>query len=334
MEAIVSMLLLAAALVPTKNWFTPEQPVTVEVRDVGGAANLVLTNFTGNRLDPKGSAEVADGKTVNLNDLFPQLGTPGTYILYLTKQGGEAARAADLTKDFVGTPLVIEVRENRKRGAPPGTMVIKVEPLRYAVMQTDKGPVTLAFYYDVAPNTVDSFLELAAGGYFDGMLFHRVVKDFVIQGGDPLGYDPARAGTGGPGFQIDAEFNDRLHEAGALSMARSGDPGEKSGLAPRPDFANSAGSQFFVSLDYNDSTKSLDRKYTVFGKVTSGMDAVKQIGAVAVDAKDRPTTPQPIKKIEVKPVAPGENPYVGLLAPKQDAADAAAPTGSKEQPAK
>src|SRR3989442_8101703 len=105
-------------------------------------------------------------------------------------------------------------------------MVVRVEPLRYAVMQTAHGPVTMAFYYDIAPNTVSNFLTLSEQGFYDGLTFHRIAPGFVIQGGDPRG-----DGTGGPGYMIDAEFSDpkdsgRSHDAGALSMARSGDPGE------------------------------------------------------------------------------------------------------------
>jgi len=122
-------------------------------------------------------------------------------------------------------------------------MVTKVEPLRYVMMTTKQGPIKMAFYYDVAPNTVNSFLTLSEQGYFNGLLFHRIVKDFVIQGGDPKG-----DGSGGPGYNLEAEFNDRLHTEGVLSMARASEP-------------NSAGSQFFICLDYG-HTKSLDHQYT------------------------------------------------------------------------
>ncbi|QOV92566.1 peptidylprolyl isomerase [Humisphaera borealis] len=173
-------------------------------------------------------------------------------------------------------------------------MVTKVEPLKYLVMTTSKGPMTMAFYYDMAPNTVHNFVTLAAEGYYNGLNFHRIVPGFVIQGGDPRG-----DGTGGPGYQIDAEFNERRHDAGVLSMARSQDP-------------DSAGSQFFVCLDYQ-QTRALDRKYTAFGKVVAGMDAVKAIAAVARNQEnDRPTENQLIEKVEVKNVTATDNPYVGL----------------------
>jgi peptidyl-prolyl cis-trans isomerase B (cyclophilin B) len=303
-SAIGAVLFLAASLAPTKGWFAPSQPLNVTVK-AEGEASLVLTDFNGRALEAKAPADVKGDATVDLKDLYVALQTPGTYILYLVKKGGTA-------EDFLATPLVIGVREDRRRGAPPGPMVVRVEPLRYAVMQTAHGPVTVAFYYDVAPHTVETILTLAEQGYYDGLTFHRIVPGFVIQGGDPRG-----DGTGGPGFMIDAEFNGRPHEAGALSMARNGDPGEVPGVMPRSEFANSAGSQFFVCLNY-DNTKQLDGKYTVFGKVTSGMEAVNKIAqAPLADEKNgRPQSPQVIQKLEVKPVTKEANPYAQILKPR------------------
>lgn len=174
----------------------------------------------------------------------------------------------------------------------------------------------LAFYFDVAPNTADSFLTLAKGGYFDGLTFHRIVPSFVIQGGDPRG-----DGTGGPGYQLGAEFSDRPHVEGSLSMARTGDPAENSPTGnpgegrrtmPRPEYANSAGSQFFICLDYA-NTKQLDGRYTVFGKVVKGAEVYKAISGVAIDGGSRPVTPVVIQKVEIKPVTSDVNPYVGLI---------------------
>ena len=131
----------------------------------------------------------------------------------------------------------------------------------------------MVFYYDVVPNTAENFLRLSEEGFYDGLTFHRIVPGFVIQGGDPRG-----DGTGGPGYMINAEFSTKPHKEGVLSMARSGDPGEGTGGRPRPEFANSASSQFFICLDYA-QTRALDGKYTAFGEVTDGMDAVKKIAA-------------------------------------------------------
>jgi peptidylprolyl isomerase/peptidyl-prolyl cis-trans isomerase B (cyclophilin B) len=118
------------------------------------------------------------------------------------------------------------------------------------------GTIVIEFYPDVAPNTVANFEKLANSGFYNGLNFHRVVPDFVVQGGDPNG-----DGTGGPGYKIKAEFNDRKHVTGTVAMARSQDP-------------NSAGSQFYICLA---PTPHLDRNYTVFGQVTEGMDLVQNI---------------------------------------------------------
>jgi peptidyl-prolyl cis-trans isomerase B (cyclophilin B) len=153
----------------------------------------------------------------------------------------------------------------------------------------------MAFYYDVAPNTVDSFLRLSSEGYYDGLTFHRILPGFVIQGGDPKG-----DGSGGPGFSVGAEFNPQLHTEGVLSMARAEDP-------------NSAGSQFFVCLDYA-QTKHLDGKYTAYGKVVDGLAAVKAIASTPLaDAESgKPVTPPLINKAEVFPVTHDHNPYAAM----------------------
>jgi peptidyl-prolyl cis-trans isomerase B (cyclophilin B) len=182
-----------------------------------------------------------------------------------------------------------------------------------------------AFYYDVAPHTVETFQSLAENGFYDGLTFHRVVPKFVIQGGDPRG-----DGTGGPGFMIDEEFNTRPHETGALSMARNTDPGEGPGVMPRPEFANTAGSQFFICVN-GDNTRVLDGKYTVFGRVIEGMETVNQIAAapLADERSERPKEPQVIRKIEIKPVTPQENPYRHVLRPR----DVTAASQPQSQPA-
>ena len=131
-----------------------------------------------------------------------------------------------------------------------------------AVITTAKGVIRLRFFGDVAPNHVKSFVELAKSGFYDGTTFHRVEQGFVVQGGDPFsktGGGPV--GTGGPGYRVPAEFSDRPHLEGTLSMARSTDP-------------NSAGSQFFICLG---AAPHLNGKYTVFGEVMEGMDVVKTL---------------------------------------------------------
>lgn len=139
-------------------------------------------------------------------------------------------------------------------------------------------------YPEIAPNTVNNFISLINKGYYDGLIFHRVIKGFMIQGGDPEG-----TGMGGPGYGIKGEFasngfkNDLAHEAGVLSMARSMMP-------------NSAGSQFFIM--HKDSPH-LDGDYAAFGKVTEGMDVVDKIAESKTDRSDRPVEEQKIKKVTV-----------------------------------
>lgn len=125
-------------------------------------------------------------------------------------------------------------------------------------METSKGPVVLELYPDVAPKHVESFKTLIAKGFYDGLTFHRVVPDFVVQGGDPKG-----DGTGGPGYNLEAEFSDLPHKRGTLSMARSGHP-------------DSAGSQFYIVLD-EQNARHLDGQYTIFGQVVRGMENVDSI---------------------------------------------------------
>lgn len=140
---------------------------------------------------------------------------------------------------------------------------------------TKFGEIELEFFPDAAPKTVENFKKLAGSGFYDNLVFHRIVPGFVIQGGDPnTKTDSARSrwGTGGPGWNVRAEFNKNKHTRGALSMARSQDP-------------NSAGSQFFIVLK---DAAFLDGQYTVFGRVTSGMDAVDKIAALKTDQNDAP----------------------------------------------
>ncbi len=292
-------------LFPLKAWVAPKQPLMVEVK-TQETVKLVLTDFGGQGVEPANEADavISGDKTVDLQKVFPAAAnTPGTYLLY-------AVAKDKLLPAFQGTPLVINVLNDKRRNTPNEVLVTHIEPLRYAVATTDQGKMTLAFYYDVAPHTVDNFLELSVGGFFNKLTFHRIIPGFVIQGGDPLG-----DGTGGPGYQITAEFNDRPHLPGVLSMARNGDPLEQQPPypLPRPQFANTAGSQFFICLDY-DHTKALDGRYTTFGKVVEGMETVQKIAGtpIADAATGRPAKPPVIQSIEVRSVTAKENPYVNF----------------------
>lgn len=143
-----------------------------------------------------------------------------------------------------------------------------------AIIETKFGNITLKFFPEVAPGHVKNFIDLAKKGFYDGTTFHRVIPGFMIQGGDPISKDPkARGvGTGGPGYSIKAEFNDKPHKRGTLSMARSANP-------------DSAGSQFFICVA---DARFLDKQYSVFGEVESGMEAVDKIVAQPRDPNDKP----------------------------------------------
>ncbi len=162
-----------------------------------------------------------------------------------------------------------------------------------AVIKTSDGEMVAEFWSDVAPNTVENFKKLAKSGFYDGTAFHRIVKGFMIQGGDPLTKDPSkesRWGTGDPGYKIKAEFNDKIHDKGVLSMARSQDP-------------DSAGSQFFICLG---RAPHLDRQYTAFGKVIKGLDVLTKIGDTEVvmsgsGEKSKPTKRVSVESIKIEP---------------------------------
>jgi cyclophilin family peptidyl-prolyl cis-trans isomerase len=147
-----------------------------------------------------------------------------------------------------------------------------------ATLHTSEGDVELELYPEDAPKTVDNFTKLASEGFYDGLTFHRVIPDFMIQGGCPLG-----TGTGGPGYTFEDEINEHKVERGALAMANAG--------------PNTNGSQFFIVTA--EATPWLDGKHTVFGKVTAGQDVVDRISMTDRDVRDRPRTPVTIDSVEL-----------------------------------
>jgi peptidyl-prolyl cis-trans isomerase B (cyclophilin B) len=147
-----------------------------------------------------------------------------------------------------------------------------------ATLHTNHGAIAIELYDEDAPKTVDNFLKLARDGFYDGVIFHRVIPDFMIQGGDPTG-----TGTGGPGYQFEDEFNQHKVVRGALAMANAG--------------PNTNGSQFFIVTTPEASW--LDGKHTVFGRVSDGMDVVDAISAVETDARDKPRSDVVIERIDV-----------------------------------
>ncbi len=155
-----------------------------------------------------------------------------------------------------------------------------------AVIETNKGTMVVEFWSDVAPKTVENFKKLSRSGFYDGTCFHRIIKGFMIQGGDPLTKDEKNAGrfgTGGPGWTIKAEFNQNKHVRGVLSMARTSDP-------------DSAGSQFFICLE---AARNLDNQYTAFGKLIAGEDVLMKIGDTPTAGREGST---PTEKVELKSV--------------------------------
>jgi len=147
-----------------------------------------------------------------------------------------------------------------------------------ATLHTNHGAIELELFDEDAPKTVENFRKLAADGFYDGVIFHRVIKDFMIQGGDPTG-----TGTGGPGYTFEDEFNDNKVERGALAMANAG--------------PNTNGSQFFIVT--TDAAPWLDGKHTVFGRVTGGMEAVDSIEGMETDSGDKPVSEALIERVEL-----------------------------------
>jgi cyclophilin family peptidyl-prolyl cis-trans isomerase len=147
-----------------------------------------------------------------------------------------------------------------------------------AIIQTNHGPIHVELYPDDAPKTVNNFVKLANDGFYDRVIFHRVIPDFMIQGGDPTG-----TGSGGPGYTFEDEFNDHKVDRGALAMANAG--------------PNTNGSQFFIVT--TEAAPWLDGKHTVFGRVTEGMDVVDKIAELPRDARDKPNDDVVIESVSV-----------------------------------
>jgi peptidyl-prolyl cis-trans isomerase B (cyclophilin B) len=158
-----------------------------------------------------------------------------------------------------------------------------------ALIKTNEGDMVVQFWTDAAPNTIENFKKLARQGFYDGTIFHRIVKGFMIQGGDPNSKDPAKEsayGQGGPGYKIKAEFNNHSHDRGVISMARGPDP-------------DSAGSQFFICLA---PVRRLDGQYTTFGKLIKGDDVLDKIGDTPVEPNAQREMSKPTKRIVIESV--------------------------------
>jgi peptidyl-prolyl cis-trans isomerase B (cyclophilin B) len=159
---------------------------------------------------------------------------------------------------------------------PP--MTIDAKKKYVATMETSEGTITIELFPKEAPQHVNSFVFLSREGFYDGVIFHRVIPGFMIQGGDPDG-----TGMGGPGYKVPAEFGSRKHLRGVLSAARSSDP-------------NSAGSQFFLM---HAASPHLDRQYSAYGEITAGLEVVDKIASVPTGSNDRPKNPPKIVSIKI-----------------------------------
>jgi peptidyl-prolyl cis-trans isomerase B (cyclophilin B) len=184
--------------------------------------------------------------------------------------------------------IVTARADDTKTNTPANSMSTPTNSPEVAVINTTEGTMVIQFWTDAAPGTIANFKKLAEKGFYDGTCFHRVIKGFMIQGGDPLTKDPSKEdmwGTGGPGYSIKAEFNDHSHARGVISMARSQDP-------------DSAGSQFFIC---DGSPTFLDHQYTTFGKLIKGDDVLAKIANTPTHPTDRPDKRMGIISIKIVP---------------------------------
>jgi len=184
---------------------------------------------------------------------------------------------------IASTLVAAVVAEEQKEASPMSTSN------EVAVIKTNEGEMVVQFWTDAAPNTIENFKKLARQGFYDGTIFHRIVKGFMIQGGDPNSKDPAKEsdyGAGGPGYKIKAEFNNHSHDRGVISMARGPDP-------------DSAGSQFFICLA---PVRRLDGQYTTFGKLIKGADVLEKIGDTPVERNAQGEMSKPTKRIVIESV--------------------------------
>lgn len=218
----------------------------------------------------------------------------GAAALYLSKEKRDAAVSLQTTEQ-TAEPRSNESAPPSLPGAQEGKSTLKKE-VTGAVFSTSQGEIEVIFFPDKAPKTVANFIELTQKGFYDGTKFHRVIKDFMIQGGDPFSKNDAlrgQWGTGGPGYQFDDEINSEKLVRGVLAMANAG--------------PNTNGSQFFIVTAV--ATPWLDGRHTVFGRVVNGIEAVDAISAVPTGEREIPQAPVVVKKIILKvfPHTSGQN---------------------------
>ena len=239
----------------------------------------------------------ADG-SLDLGAAFPGIKEAGTYYVVWKD-------APPLVVEALRNPVPWQYAKDKPGDArsiisqfTSGKPVIThIVPLEEAVITTDKGVVKAKFAYDVAPHTVENFIDLAKQGMYDDSAFHRIIKGFMIQGGDSLANAADGAGSGGPGYNIAAELSDKKHEKGTLSMARMGFS------------VDTAGSQFFIM---HGKTPSLDGDYTAFGDVFEGMEVVDAIAGTPAEAGSGAVAPGSRPKIVSVRIVPAMPEVYGI----------------------
>jgi peptidyl-prolyl cis-trans isomerase B (cyclophilin B) len=196
---------------------------------------------------------------------------------------GTAMRMSILAGLLIAAATAVFAAEEKKEGTPMNSSN------EVAVIKTNEGEMVVQFWTDAAPNTIENFKKLARRGFYDGTIFHRIVKGFMIQGGDPNSKDTAKEdayGQGGPGYEIKAEFNNHSHDRGVISMARG----------PVPD---SAGSQFFICLA---PVRRLDGQYTTFGKLIKGDEVLDKIASTPIERNTQGEMSKPTKRVVIESV--------------------------------
>ena len=307
-----------AQLVPDRTYYgiNREIPMTVKVPD-GKKGEVTIQLLEAGTAKQVASAAAAAG-AVNLATLFPQLWSDTNYrVLYAQLAVGEEKIGSAVVLQPMLVPLKASVVAGsssiRWREVPPLCSGYRAYSDKHAVLETSLGKIEFAFRPEAAPNTVWNFRQLVEGGFYTGVIFHRIIPGFVVQGGDPTG-----AGNGGPGFHIDLERTTLPHDFGVLSMARSGEP-------------DSAGSQFFICLS-RAQTAGLDRGYTAFAQAVSGHDTIKSLASVKLQG-ERPIDPPVItnaKLIDAPPYGTGPKP---IDADGNPIAPPASPSGTPATPA-
>ncbi len=291
----------AAAQLPAANVFA--LPAPTDLFDAASKPLFHVYTLDGTALEAKTPAkpDLTTG-VLDVAAYYPQLHDRGTYILTwktaqpLIIETLGPAMPWGFLMDKDRSPQKEAIYQELKKSPP---IITHIVPLTYALISTDKGDIKATFDYADAPHTVDTFVSLARQGYFDNSAFHRIIKGFMIQGGDSLATTPDRAGTGGPGFNQTAELSERPHIRGVLSMARTGID------------VNTAGGQFFI---IHGKADHLNGQYTVFGQVLAGMEVVDKIADTPVTDANGSVKPEDRPKIKSITILPATAEMYGIKA--------------------